>query len=180
MAMYLHRKSYQSGLPPVFRKTFLPIDPIPPYICERRLIDMKKRLLISLFCLFLLFTLMLTPAQASASGVSGALARIHSIEQQNNRCGFQDILKATGVKIVNEANDRIEAVIIQSCRLAEKAKTDAEVRAIICSMLTRTKSISITARAAAAVCGVKAVCEYVPVEIGGYTVMVDPLRVVLI
>lgn len=138
---------------------------------------MKKRLLTSLFCLFLLFTLMLTPAQASASG---ALAQIHSIEQQNNRCGFQDILKATGVKIVNEANDRIEAVIIQSCRLAEKAKTDAEIRAIICSMLTRTKSISITARAAAAVCGVKAVCEYVPVEIGGYTVMVDPLRVVLI
>lgn len=138
---------------------------------------MKKRLLISLFCLFLLFTLMLTPAQASASG---ALAQIHSIEQQNSRCGFQDILKATGVKIVNEANDRIEAVIIQSCRLAEKAKTDAEVRAIICSMLTRTKSISITARAAAAVCCVKAVCEYVPVEIGGYTVMVDPLRVVLI
>ena len=138
---------------------------------------MKKRLLISLFCLFLLFTLMLTPAQASASG---ALAQIHSIEQQNSRCGFQDILKATGVKIVNEANDRIEAVIIHSCRLAEKAKTDAEVRAIICSMLTRTKSISITARAAAAVCGVKAVCEYVPVEIGGYTVMVDPLRVVLI
>ena len=138
---------------------------------------MKKRLLISLFCLFLLFTLLLPPAQASASA---ALARIHSIEQQNNRCGFQDILKATGVKIINEANDRIEAVIIQSCRLAEKAKTDAEVRAIICSMLTRTKSISITARAAAAVCGVKAVCEYVPVEIGGYTVMVDPLRVVLI
>lgn len=138
---------------------------------------MKKRLLTSLFCLFLLFTLMLTPAQASASG---ALAQIHSIEQQNSRCGFQDILKATGVKIVNEANDRIEAVIIQSCRLAEKAKTDAEIRAIICSMLTRTKSISITARAAAAVCGVKAVCEYVPVEIGGYTVMVDPLRVVLI
>lgn len=138
---------------------------------------MKKRLLTSLFCLFLLFTLLLTPAQANASG---ALARIHSIEQQNSRCGFQDILKATGVKIVNEANDRIEAVIIQSCQLAEKAKTDAEVRAIICSMLTRTKSISITARAAAAVCGVKAVCEYVPVEIGGYTVMVDPLRVVLI
>ena len=138
---------------------------------------MKKRFLTSLFCLFLLFALLLPPAQASASG---ALARIHSIEQQNSRCGFQDILKATGVKIVNEANDRIEAVIIQSCRLAEKAKTDAEVRAIICSMLTRTKSISITARAAAAVCGVKAVCEYVPVEIGGYTVMVDPLRVVLI
>lgn len=144
---------------------------------------MKKRLLTSLFCLFLLFTLMLTPARASASAASaasGALARIHSIEQQNSRCGFQDILKATGVKIINEANDRIEAVIIQSCRLAEKAKTDVEVRAIICSMLTRTKSISITARAAAAVCGVKAVCEYVPVEIGGYTVMVDPLRVVLI
>ena len=138
---------------------------------------MKKRFLTSLFCLFLLFALLLPPAQASASG---ALARIHSIEQQNGRCGFQDILKATGVKIVNEANDRIEAVIIQSCRLAEKAKTDAEVRAIICSMLTRTKSISITARAAAAVCCVKAVCEYVPVEIGGYTVMVDPLRVVLI
>ena len=144
---------------------------------------MKKRFLTSLFCLFLLFVLLLPPAQASASGASGAsgaLARIHSIEQQNSRCGFQDILKATGVKIINEANDRIEAVIIQSCRLAEKAKTDAEVRAIICSMLTRTKSISITARAAAAVCGVKAVCEYVPVEIGGYTVMVDPLRVVLI
>ena len=138
---------------------------------------MKKRLLTSLFCLFLLFTLLLTPAQASASG---ALARIHSIEQQNSRCGFQDILKATGVKIINEANDRIEAVIIQSCRLAEKAKTDAEVRAIICSMLTRTETISFTARMAATACGLKVVCEYVPVEIGGYTVMVDPLRVVLI
>ena len=57
---------------------------------------MKKRLLTSLFCLFLLFTLLLTPAQASASAASGALARIHSIEQQNSRCGFQDILKATG------------------------------------------------------------------------------------
>lgn len=141
---------------------------------------MKKRLLTSFFCLLLLFTLMVTPALASASSASDAVARIRCIEQQNESCGFQDFLKATGVKIVNEANDRIEAVIIQSCRLAEKAKTDAEVRAIICSMLTRTKSISITARAAAAVCGVKAVCEYVPVEIGGYTVMVDPLRVVLI
>lgn len=161
-------------------KTFLPIDPIPPYICERRLIDMKKRLLTSFFCLLLLFTLMVTPALASASSASDAVARIRCIEQQNESCGFQDFLKAIGIKIVNEANSRIETVIIQSCRLAEKAKTDAEVRAIICSMLTRTKSISITARAAAAVCGVKAVCEYVPVEIGGYTVMVDPLRVVLI
>lgn len=45
-------------------------------------------------------------------------------------------------------------------------------------MLTRTHTVSYTARAAAAVCGVKTVCEYVAVKIGGYTVMVDPIRVV--
>lgn len=76
------------------------------------------------------------------------------------------------------ANARIETIIAQSCRMAERAECDAEVRAIILSLLTRTHTVSYTARAAAAVCGVKTVCEYVPVEIGGYTVMVDPIRVV--
>ena len=63
-------------------------------------------------------------------------------------------------------------------RMAERAECDAEVRAIILSMLTRTHTVSFTARAAAAVCGVKTVCAYVAVKIGGYTVMVDPIRVV--
>lgn len=141
---------------------------------------MKKRLLTPLLCLLLLFTLMLTPALASASAASDAVAQIRCIEQQNESCGFQNFLKATGIKIVNEANSRIETVITQSCKRAERAKTDAEIRAIICSMLTRTETISFTARMAATACGLKVVCEYVPVEIGGYTVMVDPLRVVLI
>ena len=82
------------------------------------------------------------------------------------------------LKTVEATNARIETIIAQSCRMAERAECDAEVRAIILSMLTRTHTVSYTARAAAAVCGVKTICEYVAVEIGGYTVMVDPIRVV--
>ena len=91
---------------------------------------------------------------------------------------ISDAFRQYGLKTVEAANARIETIIAQSCRMAERAECDAEVRAIILSMLTRTHTVSYTARAAAAVCGVKTVCEYVAVEIGGYTVMVDPIRVV--
>ena len=91
---------------------------------------------------------------------------------------ISDAFRQYGLKTVEAANARIETIIAQSCRMAERAECDAEVRVIILSMLTRTHTVSYTARAAAAVCGVKTVCEYVAVEIGGYTVMVDPIRVV--
>ena len=64
--------------------------------------------------------------------------------------------------------------------MAERASSEAEVDAIVASMLVRTKAVSSAAQIAAAVCGVKTVCEYVPVTIGGRTVLVDPLRVVLV
>ena len=100
------------------------------------------------------------------------------VRRQNGRFDVGDAFKQYGLKTVETANARIETITAQSCRMAERAECDAEVRVIILSMLTRTHTVSYTARAAAAVCGVMTVCEYVPVEIGGYTVMVDPIRVV--
>ena len=75
------------------------------------------------------------------------------------------------------ANARIETIIAQSCRMAERAECDAEVRAIILSMLTRTHRFLHGQSGRRGLRG-QTVCEYVAVEIGGYTVMVDPIRVV--
>ncbi len=137
---------------------------------------MKRRLAL-VFLSMLLFTMMLLPAQASAAGAS-AVSQVQSLQLRNSRFSASDALKRQGLKVVDAANARVETIIAQSCRMAERAKTDAEVRAIIFSMLSRTQAVSSAARATAAACGVQTVCEYVTVEIGGYTVKVDPIRVI--
>ena len=134
---------------------------------------MKRRISLVFLSMLLLFAALL-PAPAEPS----AVAQIETLRLRNSRFDVCDAFRQYGLKTVEAANARIETIIAQSCRMAERAECDAEVRAIILSMLTRTHTVSFTARAAAAVCGVKTVCEYVAVEIGGYTVMVDPIRVV--
>ena len=138
---------------------------------------MKRRISLVFLSMLLLFAALL-PAQASAAGKTAAVSQIECLQMRNDRFNASNALKQRGLNIVETANARIETIIAQSCKMAERAECDAEVRAIIFSMLTRTHTVSYTARAAAAVCGVKTVCEYVAVEIGGYTVMVDPIRVV--
>ena len=64
--------------------------------------------------------------------------------------------------------------------MAERTDDEAEIYAIIVSMCVRTQLVSKTAQAAAELCGVHTVCDYVAVKIGNHTVMVDPLRVVLV
>ena len=73
---------------------------------------------------------------------------------------------------------RGDSVMSPHFRTAQAMAGCADMLRSARTMLTRTHTVSFTARAAAAVCGVKTVCEYVAVEIGGYTVMVDPIRVV--
>ena len=136
---------------------------------------MKRRISLVFLSMLLLFAALL-PAQACAAAEPSAVAQIETLRLQNSRFDVCDAFRQYGLKTVEAANARIETIIAQSCRMAERAECDAEVRVIILSMLTHT--VSYTARAAAAVCGVKTVCEYVAVEIGGYTVMVDPIRVV--
>lgn len=137
-----------------------------------------KRWFSLVFLSMLLLTATLLPAQASAAGKSSAATRIECLQLRNDRFNAGDALKRHGLSIVETANARVEAIIAQSCRMAERAQSDAEIRVIICSMLSRTQAVSSAARAAAAVCGVKTVCEYVTVKIGGYTVKVDPIRVI--
>ena len=138
---------------------------------------MKRRISLVFLSMLLLFAALL-PAHACAAGEPSTVAQIETLRLQNGRFDVGDAFRQYGLKTVETANARIETIIAQSCRMAERAECDAEVRAIILSMLTRTHTVSYTARAAAALCGVMTVCEYVPVEIGGYTVMVDPIRVV--
>ena len=107
--------------------------------------------------------------------------RIDAIQQYNDVCmQVSDLLTNCGLEIVRQANYRIEDIIEESVRKAECAQSEAEVECIIASMLVRTRAVSSAAQIAAALCGVKTVCEYVPVSIGGRTVYVDPLRVVLV
>lgn len=137
-----------------------------------------KRWFSLVFLSVLLFAAMLVPAQASAAGKASAAAQIECLRLRNSRFDVNDAMRQHGLRVVDAANDRIEVIIAQSCKLAERARNDAEVRAVIFSMLSRTQAVSNAARVTAGVCGVRTVCEYVTVEIGGYTVKVDPIRVI--
>ena len=142
---------------------------------------MKKWLsLLVTMCLLCSFVLM--PAQASACQTQPqvALAQLDAIEAVNGAWDQTDPKTQAGLKIIESANRRIENIILESCRMAERTNNEAEITAIIVSMCVRTQLVSKTARAAAELCGVHAVCDYIAVKIGNHTVMVDPLRVVLV
>lgn len=130
----------------------------------------------SILALLLVAVMMLLPLQASAS----SSASVQSVQLYNARFCPEDALKQTGVEIVRLANERIQSIIDESCAQAAQTQDPAEVDAIIVAMLVRTSAVSLAAQVAAELCGVKTVCEYVDVEIGGRVVAVDPLRVVLV
>jgi len=130
-------------------------------------------------CALLAAALFLAPVSACADSSSACIARIETLQQYNADClSTGDFKTQCGLAIINQANQRIEQIVRQSCKMADNASSRLEVRCIIASMLVRTSAVSKSAQAAAALCGVKAVCEYEAVEIGGQTIYVDPLRVV--
>ena len=140
-----------------------------------------KKIVNLILCTLLCTALLLTPALAMADSARVSMARIDAIQQYNDVCTqVNDLLTKCGLEIVRQANNRIESIIEESVRMAERAQSEEEIECIIASMMVRTRAISSTAQIAAAMCGVKTVCEYVPVSIGGRTVYVDPLRVVLV
>lgn len=141
-----------------------------------------KKLGTLLLTLCMIFSLLLVPVQAGAceTQMSVAVAQMDAIEACNASWYQTDPQTQAGLRIVETANRRIREIIVESCRMAEKTDNKVEIAAIIVSMCVRTRVVSATAQAAAELCGVQTVCEYVAVEIGGHTVMVDPLRVVLV
>lgn len=126
--------------------------------------------------MLLVAMMLIMPMQASAA----TYANVRSVQQYNDRCHTRTIAEELGKEIVRVANNHIEDIIEESVRMAAKTKNPSEIKAIILAMQVRTSAVSLAAQAAAALCGVKTVCEYVDVEIGGYVVAVDPLRVVLV
>ena len=130
----------------------------------------------SMLVMLLVAVMLIMPMQASAA----TYANVRSVQQYNERCFTKNIFEEVGKEIVRLANNRIEDIIDESIRMANKTKNPCEIKTIIAAMQVRTTAVSLAAQTAAALCGVKTVCEYVDVEIGGYVVAVDPLRVVLV
>jgi len=130
----------------------------------------------TMLVMLLVAVMLIMPMQASAA----TYANVRSVQQYNERCFVSNIFEACGKEIVRLANCRIEDIIEESVRLANKTNDPCEIKAIVAAMQVRTSAVSLAAQTAAALCGIKTVCEYVDVEIGGYVVAVDPLRVVLV
>lgn len=141
-----------------------------------------KKFVSLLVTLCLMLSLVLVPVQAGAceTQMGAAVARMNHLQATNARWSWKDAQQHAGLLIVEVANARIEEIIVESCKLAEKTNCEVEIAAIIVSMRVRCKVVSEVAQEAAKLCGVETVCEYIEVEIGGHKVMVDPLRVILV
>ena len=85
--------------------------------------------------MLLLFAALL-PRRPARPRNSSAVAQIETLRLRNGRFDVSDAFRQYGLKTVEAANARIETIIAQSCKMAERAECDAEVRAIILSMLT--------------------------------------------
>ena len=183
----LPEESFFHALLSFFRKTFAPqkwfgkVFPCFKTTEKKRWKGMKRWGALFL-TLCLVFTMMLAPVQASActTNLNTAVRKMNQLNASNVRWSWKDAQQKVGLQIIDTANDRIEAIIVESCRMAEKTNKEVEIAAIIVSMCVRCKAVSDVAREAAKLCGVEAVCEYIEVEIGGHTVKDDPLRVILV
>ena len=118
--------------------------------------------------------MLLMPMQAFAA------ESVYSIRARNAECSAKNAFQSVGLQIVELANARIDAIINESVYAASMTSDPALIHGIAMSMIARTTVVSQAAQLAASLCGVVTVCDWVPVEIGGQTFYVDPLRVVLV
>lgn len=80
--------------------------------------------------------------------------------------------------IGTDANERIIMEIEKAVAKADAAKNQAQIDAIIKNLLNKTEQITAVAISKIEKLGGEATCEFVEVEIGGTTILVDPLRIV--
>ena len=88
---------------------------------------MKRRISLVFLSMLLLFAALL-PAQACAVAEPSAVAQIETLRLQNGRFDVSDAFRQYGLKTVEAANARIETIIAQSCRMAERAECDGGSR----------------------------------------------------
>ena len=81
---------------------------------------MKRRISLVFLSMLLLFAALL-PAQACAAAEPSAVAQIETLRLQNGRFDISNAFRQYGLKTVEAANARIETIIAQSCRMAERA-----------------------------------------------------------
>lgn len=128
--------------------------------------------------MLLAVVMLLMPMQAFA------VETVSSIRAYNARCNSENFLQSAGIQIVELANARIEAIILESQAMAANTDDPNVLNGIAISMQVRTSAISGAAQVAAGLCGVMTVCTWVDVTLGcgdnAITVPVDPLRVVLV
>ncbi len=128
--------------------------------------------------MLLAVVMLLMPMQAFAAESVG------SVRAYNARCSSKNLLNRAGLEIVELANERIEAIILESQAMAANTDNPDVLNGIAISMQIRTCAVSGAAQVAAALCGVMTTCDWVDVTLGcgenAITVPVDPLRVVLV
>lgn len=106
-----------------------------------------------------------------------------SVEQNSVKMAAvsQDVLsyeEEVILQIAEKANADVEKEIAKAQIKAEKAKNDDKIDIIIEKLLAKTEMIVTKAIIKIEGLGGEAVCEYIEIEIGGKTVLVDPIRIV--
>lgn len=126
-----------------------------------------------------LMLVVLMTGTAFAGGISIDSAGIDQnvtivAENQNSQESIEVII----LRIAEKANKDVDQEIAKAQAKAEYAKSEAQLDRIIDQLLDKTSAIVARAIIRINRLGGEAVCEYVEVQIGGRTVLVDPLRIV--
>lgn len=120
---------------------------------------MKKIMTIAL-----MFMLVLTLGKAS----SFAFEDVAEVQQE------VDVVNAEIEEMIAEAQEEADAVLASD--LSQEAK-DAKIAKIVEKLVDKTNAVAGKLIMKAADHGYEVICEYVAVEVGNVTVLIDPLRV---
>lgn len=80
--------------------------------------------------------------------------------------------------VASDTNARIALEIENAILKADLVANDRELEVLIANLLKKTEQISAVAVKKIERLGGEAVCDWVTVEIGGQTILVDPIRIV--
>ncbi|MDD4582787.1 MAG: hypothetical protein PHR60_01200 [Eubacteriales bacterium] len=137
---------------------------------------MKK--IISQFIVTIMLVMMVT-GTAFAGNVDFTPIEIEQV--QTTVAGDQLDQSSNAIKIQNIAekvNQDIASEIAKAQIKAEKAKDEADLDGIIIKLLDKTAKLVDKGIIKIERLGGEAVCEYITVEIGDRTILVDPIRIV--
>lgn len=137
---------------------------------------MKK--IISQFIVTIMLVMMVT---GTAFAGDAAFTPLEIEQVQTTVAGDQLEQSPNAIKIQNVAekvNQDIAFEIAKAQIKAEKAKDEADLDCIINKLLEKTAKLVDKGIIKIERLGGEAVCEYITVEIGGRTILVDPIRIV--